>query len=472
MTVKAETNFEQALLGLRVGGKYVVECILGRGGMGCVALGRHEQLGQQVAIKFMLASVAGNEALHARFFREAQLAATLQSPHVVRVFDVGTLDDGLPFMVMEYLEGRSLADELERVTRFPVATAAAYLLQALDAIEEAHALGVVHRDLKPDNLFLTTTRGGERTVKVLDFGISKVDVGADANPSLTQTTAVLGSPLYMSPEQIRASKGVDARADIWSLGVVLHQLVEGTLPFEGESIGDLFGKIQYVDPPAMQHGSPELEAVVRRCLSRDPAGRYQNARALAEALRSFTTASESTGAPASVPAVRPSPRAVAVARAYSDKPPALAREGPISSTAVAVESRQGVSLVAPSTGAVQRPSARLRAVLATTAVAVVALGGVGFTLRAGRAHPPSEVRGSPEAMPEPAGRGALPAAPAASSGPATASSLAQAEGIAVSATSAPLASSKPRPARKVPSAATSGTARKVAPVESEPDRGF
>lgn len=276
---------EEQLAGLRVGGKYVVDRVIGKGGMGCVALGLHEQLKKRVAIKFLLNAVS--EEVVSRFLREAQMACTLQSEHVVHVFDVGRTDDGTPYMVMEYLEGSSLGERLEAGGAVSIGEAAFFVTQALEAVQEAHEAGIVHRDLKPDNLFLAKKGGSARTIKVLDFGISKSSGKGEDSHSLTQTTTVLGSPAYMSPEQIHDARSVTPRSDIWSLGVVLYELVEGDAPFQAPSIGGLFGMIQYVDPPPMKRATREFEAVVRKCLAREPAHRYASATELMLALKPF-----------------------------------------------------------------------------------------------------------------------------------------------------------------------------------------
>ncbi len=474
----SEADFEQGLLRQRVGGKYVVERILGRGGMGCVALGRHEQLGQRVAIKFMLASVAADETLRARFMREAQLAATLRSDNVVDVFDVGVLDDGLPFMVMEYLEGHSLADELKSRTRLPVAVATSYVLQALHAIAEAHDMGVVHRDLKPDNLFLARGRGGSFTIKVLDFGISTAGISSEANHALTQTAAILGSPQYMSPEQIRESKSVDARADIWSLGVVLYTLVEGTLPFDGASIGEIFGKIQYVEAPAMSHASPELDAVVRRCLARDPEARYASAHELAAALQPFAATvadGEFPAMPATVPA---GPHAVAVGRGYSE-PPAAAGSSLAATRVSGAEAPRTLSLGALSNAMQSAPAPRSRGLMLAGVIAGVALGALALVGLAsvarhnGAKGAPSETRSAREAPAELPKPSATVESPASSAAPPAASASASlvASPVAV-ASSAPAPGASSVPIKKRPPSAASASPKNAARVDSEPDRGF
>ncbi|HEY3500068.1 MAG TPA: serine/threonine-protein kinase, partial [Polyangiaceae bacterium] len=209
-------------------GKYAVERVLGRGGMGVVVAAQHLQLFHHVAIKLMLPEVAANSEAVLRFVREARAVTRIKSEHVVRVSDVGTLDSGEPFMVMEYLEGADLGALLLQRGPLPIAEAAEYVLQACDAIAEAHALGIIHRDLKPPNLYLSRRADGSPVVKVLDFGISKAQTAA--GDAMTRTSALMGSPLYMSPEQMTSSRDVDPRSDIWSLGIILYKLVSGRLP--------------------------------------------------------------------------------------------------------------------------------------------------------------------------------------------------------------------------------------------------
>ena len=201
-------------------GKYRVDRVLGVGGMGVVVAATHLQLQQRVALKFMLDAGLAQPTQVERFGREARAAVRLRSDHVARVLDVGTLETGSPYIVMEYLDGSDIGSVLEQRGAMPVDMAVDCVLQACDAVAEAHALGIVHRDLKPRNLFLTTRNDGRALVKVLDFGISKHTTGSDL--SLTRTTEIMGSPSYMSPEQFRSAKLVDERTDIWALGAILY----------------------------------------------------------------------------------------------------------------------------------------------------------------------------------------------------------------------------------------------------------
>jgi eukaryotic-like serine/threonine-protein kinase len=273
-------------------GKYRVEKVLGFGGMGVVVSAFRGDLEQRVAVKFLSEAAAERPDAAERFRREARAAAKIKSDHVARVLDVGTLDTGQPFMVMEYLEGNDIADELRRFTYLPIADAVEFILQAIEALAEAHASGVVHRDLKPGNLFLARRADGSRRVKVLDFGISKALGGSSVEElSLTKTAALIGSPLYMAPEQMRSAKDVDTRADIWSLGAMLYEMLTGQSPYTGESIPQLCAALLHDDPIPLRQHRPEipegLEQVVLRCLMKDRNQRYPTVYDLGRALVPF-----------------------------------------------------------------------------------------------------------------------------------------------------------------------------------------
>jgi eukaryotic-like serine/threonine-protein kinase len=273
--------------------KYRVEAILGHGGMGVVVAAWHLELEQRFAMKFLLPRLAENQEAAERFRREARASARILSEHVARVVDVGTMNGGVPFMVMEYLEGNDLSHELERVGAFEVADAVSYVLQACVALAEAHNKNIVHRDLKPANLFLAARPDGTRLVKVLDFGISKSLGGTYGSQlSLTRTAALVGSPFYMSPEQLESAKDADARSDLWSLGVILFELLTGKVPFSGESMPQLVRSVLAgtVEPvTALRPDVPEaLSEAVLRCLRQDPAQRFANVAELARAIAPFT----------------------------------------------------------------------------------------------------------------------------------------------------------------------------------------
>jgi eukaryotic-like serine/threonine-protein kinase len=280
--------------GTIVAGKYTVGAVLGRGGMGIVYAARHLDLGTQVALK-VLAHGSGADD-EARMLREARAAANLESEHALRVLDVGRLASGAPFIVMEQLRGIDLARRLDKSGPFALDEAVSHVLAACEAIAEAHALGIVHRDLKPSNLFLTARKDGTPLVKVLDFGISKLTRRLDAEShtalSITDPRAVIGSAAYMSPEQLRSARDVDARSDIWALGVVLFQLVTGRLPFRADGAAAMGAAIASAEPTPLTtllpDALPALEAAVRRCLEKDPAARFADLAELAEALAPFS----------------------------------------------------------------------------------------------------------------------------------------------------------------------------------------
>jgi hypothetical protein len=365
-------------------GKYRVERVLGVGGMGIVVAARHEQLEQRVAIKFVRDEALDNKEAVERFLREARAAVRLKSEHAAKVLDVGTLESGAPYMVMEFLEGSDLAAVLVDRGPLPVEEAAEYVLQACEAVAEAHAAGIVHRDLKPQNLFLARTVGGAPRVKVLDFGVSKSLTQSGGGPgpggkgALTQTRSMLGSPLYMSPEQMRSSRDVDARSDVWAFGVVLFELLTRRWPFEAETMPELCLKV-VSDPPQslaeLRPGlPPEFIAIVERCLQRDPAMRFANAAELASALEPFVPVASRVVAERARLAMgattgsgrTASPGATSLAHA----PTAVARTGP---TPAAWGSRQGAS-PAP------EPKRRSAAVVWVGVVATVAVLGAGAVM--------------------------------------------------------------------------------------------
>ena len=275
-------------------GKYRVERVLGAGGMGVVVAATHVKLAQRVAIKFLLPHAADDGHTVARFAREARALARLDSEHIARVIDVGELATGVPYMVLEHLVGHTLADLLNARGPMAIEEAVAHTLEACEAMGEAHAAGIVHRDLKPENLFLARRSDGSQVIKVIDFGISKMTDPLELGPrtsTLTGAASIVGSPLYMSPEQLCAARDADARSDIWSLGVTLFELLTGQGPFVWRSVPELCAAV-LKDPArplrALLPDAPEgLEAVLMRCLEKDPARRPADMAELAAALRGF-----------------------------------------------------------------------------------------------------------------------------------------------------------------------------------------
>ncbi len=275
-----------------IAGKYQVEHVLGEGGVGVVVAAWHIALRQRVAIKLLLPQAMERPEAIARFLREARAAAAVQSEHVARVLDVGTLEDGVPYLVMEHLSGIDFARLLQERGPLPVPEIIDFILQAGEAIAEAHALGIVHRDLKPGNLFLTARADGSPLVKVLDFGLSKTP-----DEALTAAGVVMGSPQYMPPEQITSLTNVDQRADIWALGAILYRLLTGRYPFPGSTVAAIcVGVLTEAPRPmrAVRREIPEeLDAAVLACLEKDLGRRIQSVSELAKRLAPFAPPSSS-----------------------------------------------------------------------------------------------------------------------------------------------------------------------------------
>jgi eukaryotic-like serine/threonine-protein kinase len=278
-------------VGTLVAGKYRIadEGVLGTGGMGTVVAATDVQVGRKVALKFLKPEASGSDEAVARFVREARAAACLRSEHAVRIIEAGT-DGGVPFIAMERLEGADLGRfTAARGGSLPPSEAVGYLLQAAEALAEAHAQGIVHRDLTPANLFVARRPDGTPLVKVLDFGISKLSAEATSiSLRLTRATVLVGTPAYMAPEQMVGAADVDGRADIWSLGVILYELLSGKPPFQAPSFIELCLKVTNEPhlPLARARAGlpPGLCAVVERCLMKAPARRFPDITALTTAL--------------------------------------------------------------------------------------------------------------------------------------------------------------------------------------------
>jgi serine/threonine-protein kinase len=265
-----------------IDGKYQVEAELGEGGMGRVLAATHVTLGSAVAIKLLKTEVLRFAEVPRRFMREARAASRLRGEHVARVTDIGQLATGEPYMVMERLHGTDLSTMIEQGP-VPPAEAVEYIAQACQGLAEAHAMGMVHRDVKPANLFVTRRPNGAPLVKLLDFGIATAAIG-EVDHNLTTTLTVIGSPSYMSPEQLRAARDVDARSDIWSLGVTLYELLAGEQPFVAPTLTALTLKIVSEPHVSLERVSRPLAAIVDRCLAKEREDRFGNVAELAAAL--------------------------------------------------------------------------------------------------------------------------------------------------------------------------------------------
>jgi len=451
--------------GDRIAGKYRVDRVIGRGGMGVVVAATHEQLEQRVALKFLLAEAASNPDVVARFLREARAAVRILSEHVARVLDVGTLESGAPYMVMEYLEGEDLGQRLARGAAMGVEEAVGYVLEAIEAIAEAHALGIVHRDLKPANLFLTERPGGKPIVKVLDFGISKVLSTAN-DPGMTRANAIMGSPSYMSPEQMTSSNTVDVRSDVWSLGVVLYELLTGRLPFDSRTMPELVAAILQGTPPPVEalrsDVPPGLKAVVDRCLEKDRERRYANVGELARGLMPFAPSRNEQRIE----------RIEHVLGLTSRAPQARADEGAPIARAVTFS---------PITSSTSPPKRRWLAASALAGAVAVVVASVAMAVRLHRAPPPgagafpgaspiqptpsaAAVRDPPEAAHEPAALAPIPVAPATATSPPAPSERGGLPPTPVAPAPVPPALAPPRPraeAGRAPAASSSAPSCRI-----------
>ncbi len=421
-------------------GKYRVEQVIGRGGMGCVLRARHLGLDEPVAIKILKPTMLDVDGMVTRFVREARAASKIKSPHVVRVTDVDTLEAGLPYMVMEYLEGVDLSAYRKKRGPLPIEEAVGYVTEACEAIAEAHTLGIVHRDLKPANLFLAERRDKPRIVKVLDFGISKIE-----NPDeqdTTKTGTMMGSPKYMSPEQMMSMRTVDGRADIWALGAILYDLFTGRPPFVAESTPKICALVLNEDPqpPSKLRPelSPELDAIVLRCLEKNPDKRFSSVSELVQALAPFGPNASQASMIAPANASRSSLEAEAV-----------------------TSLTQGNTEAAWDRGVAPPPARRKGVMIAGALGLVLAIAGVALVLSQSNAP-----GGTPAAMPAPATATATATAPAPATATAPAPASAAASAPAPATATAPVRASATAPVR-----ATATAPKKKPPVESDPFGG-
>ncbi len=353
-----------------IDGKYRIELLLGEGGMGRVFAASHMAIGSTVAIKVLRSEALASQEVPKRFMREARAAGRLRSEHVVRVIDVGVLQTGEPFMVMEMLHGHDLATRLAQGP-MPIAQAVEYIVQACEGLAEAHGLGMVHRDVKPANLFVTARPNGAALIKVLDFGIATAATG-DIDPRLTATQSVMGSPSYMSPEQLKGARDVDARSDIWSLGITLYELITGVQPFNGPTLTALSLSIVTDSHQRPANVPDALAAIIDRCLDKTAANRFPNVAELTRALAPFFggggVAADMVAGSYSMPVP---PTLMGLDRQTLGTQPTIAPSPPMTST---------TSLAAGETGT-RLPQRSRKWVWISASVATIALGiGVGLAV--------------------------------------------------------------------------------------------
>ncbi len=396
--------------GENLAGKYAIEHVVGEGGMCVIFAARHLQLQQRVAIKMLRPDVSHRSEAYERFMREGRAATRIRSEYCVRILDVDVLPSGEPYIVMEHLDGSDFEALILANGPSPVTPAVDYILQASEAIAEAHSLGIVHRDLKPANLFSTRRADGTPWIKVLDFGISKVPPRLSQRETrLTGGEMVMGSPQYMSPEQLRATRDVDGRTDIWSLGAILHELLSGQPPFVGDTVTAVCASIIQDEPPrlsTLREDVPAgLDSVVRRCLAKDRDQRFATMAELAEALAEFAS-------PAGRASVQ---RIVGILSSVADSPPGGALVRPSDETAWGSTDRSW------RTGTRARRGVLNRLAMATATLAVLAVAGfagASYAKAHGVAMPPTLTSavtrvGSLMGDPAPAASVAPPSAPPA-----------------------------------------------------------
>jgi serine/threonine-protein kinase len=459
------TNLEPGTMLL---GKYRIVRTLGMGGMGVVVQAQHVTLGSTVAMKFLLPQYVTVADAAQRFVREAQAASKIQSDHVAHVLDVGTLPEAsdVPYMVMEYLEGQDLSRYVKSGHRFTPEEAIDYVIQAAEALAEAHREHIIHRDVKPANLFLTRHADGTPLVKVLDFGISKIAQEAQvADMGLTKTTAVLGSGYYMSPEQMRSAKNVDTRTDIYALGVCLYELLAGQPPFTADNFAELCLKVAMDPPTPLRQHRPDvpetLAEVIARAYARSPDERYPTMGAFVAALAPWASphsypAIEQVGRisaqmgdrvgmpslpslppPGSMPPP-PMPMIPGAAPVPSDSSGAVVAGGPLSKS------------VATPSGA---PSQKGGTPMWLIAIAIAIVSGVGMFVGLGYVKAPPPAAGVP-ASTAPAVVTPPPASAAPSAAP-TVTPVASAAEPAASASAEPAASASAAPSASAPAPALS-----------------
>ncbi|HVU49942.1 MAG TPA: serine/threonine-protein kinase, partial [Polyangia bacterium] len=384
-------------------GNYRVLSLLGEGGMGAVYLAEHPGIGRRVAVKVLHKQFSADEQLLGRLLNEARAANAIRHPNIIEILDSGMREDGTPYLVMELLEGESLGQRIRRVGRLPVAEAIAFTLQTASALGAAHKKGIVHRDLKPDNLYIVgmnTDESGRITdepmperMKVLDFGIAKLHMPQPGDSVKTRTGTLMGTPIYMSPEQCRGTKTVDHRSDIYSLGIIFYEMLVGQPPFVSDGFGELVNMHLNVPPPSPRASRPEvsqqLDAIVLKMLAKAPEDRYPDMASLTSAIRL------AAGPPFSVS--RSSPDLANAPTQAADTVGAAAAVGGRPARAQVTTFRTGMGEVEETV-----PAPRSRGKLVAGLVAVAALGGGAFFLLGGSKPEPAPVAAAKPAPAAPA----------------------------------------------------------------------
>jgi serine/threonine protein kinase len=465
---------EPVEIGQMVAGKYRIEKVLGSSGMGVVYLAEHTEIGQRVAIKFLLEGAKNPQAL-ARFKREARVMAKVKNKHAVRIVDVGQLDAATPYIVMEYLEGQDLSSLTRSLGQLSIPFTCDVLMQVCEALASAHQAGVVHRDLKPSNIFLTAQSDGTQHVTVIDFGVAKLRDDREKSEEVTQTSTLVGSPRYMSPEQISGGRNIDHRVDVWALGVIMQEMLTNERVFKGDGVGMLLVAIATQAPaPVRQYlptVPPELEQLLARTLDKDPASRTPNVAAFARVIAGFVPGSQArlgrilstlgepdaasaSGARSAVTQVWGSPAA--------DSQPSL----PSISTASGISSASGTmaaGVVGPSSERNKRSSPLVPAIVGVVLV-LLAVGGVaGWRAKAGATATTTTSRNDsaptagtvgatvatgPTAVPsaEPAPTQSIAASPSTSALPTVTTPKVGAVSLPVATTTSVVTPTAPRPA--------------------------
>ncbi len=425
--MQSEPTSDLARSGLIVAGKFRLDSLIGRGGMGSVWSATHLGLGHQIAIKLVSREFVRSPAALRRFDAEAKAVARLQSRHVVQVYDNGALEDGTPYIAMELLSGESLQQRIDRTGPVPLGETVSILAQCCRALTRAHSMGIVHRDIKPDNIFLARTADEDgEVVKILDFGVAKVAMGTgtDGDQSVTKTGSVLGTPLYMSPEQARGLKTVDHRTDVYSLGLVAYTMLTGRDAFEGESFGDILIKICVEPLPQLSanaHVPPTMDRWFEHVCARDLRERCGSAQDFIDTLRQASGVG-ATGTRPSVP----------VAATITDLSPAPPQPQP--RFAISVPSVANANMSMSAAGLPRRPVGLLVAL--AVAGLIIVLGGVAFFVWP--LHRTDVRTGPVVAAAPPSAEHDLPSLPSATARPAHApDALVPAPQLADSASAAP-----------------------------------